>query len=73
MKAALTFLIFCVILNTTAQNENGEINGIIYSSDSTTVLKGVKIQLEKTNLSTLSDSDGTFKFTKLNAEHDKII
>ena len=65
MRAALTFLILFVIFESTAQNN--EINGKVFKSDSTSALEGVTIRLEKTNRSTLTNSNGEFKFSNLNA------
>lgn len=65
MRAAVTFLILFVIFESIAQN--GEINGKVFTSDSTSTIKGVTIRLEKTNRSTLSNSNGEFKFSSLNA------
>jgi Fe(3+) dicitrate transport protein len=72
MRATVIFLILFVIFNSNAQ-KNREINGTIYSSDSTSALKGVTIRLEEVNLSTLTNSNGEFKFSNLNAGEYNVI
>ena len=73
MRAAVIFLFLFVIFNSNAQN-NREITGTIYSSDSTSRLKGVTVRLEKANLSTLTNSNGEFKFSNVNTgEYNLII
>jgi len=72
MRASVIFLFLFVIYNSNAQ-KNREINGTIYSSDSTSRLKGVTVRLEEANLSTLTNSNGEFKFSNVNAGEYNII
>ncbi|MEY3200208.1 MAG: hypothetical protein RJA13_2166, partial [Bacteroidota bacterium] len=72
MRATVIFLFLFVIFNSNAQI-NREINGTIYSSDSTSRLKGVTVRLEKANLSTLTNSNGEFKFSNVNTGEYNVI
>lgn len=58
MKNIFTILI-CMIAGTLFAQQ-GSLNGVIYNSDSTRNLSGVVVNLEKTNLSGISNSKGEF-------------
>lgn len=63
MKRTIYTLLFC-LLTATSFSQVGSINGTIYGMDSSTVLSGITVNIEKTPLVTISNSKGEFSFNK---------
>lgn len=65
MKTIITSLILFVIYSLNAQKS--EINGTLFLADSSRVLSGISVDLEKTPFSTLTNIDGHYSFQNLKA------